>query len=90
MDRRKYLIKVLLVDNEIYRVDLEECGPGDMEKDLGRFIAFFLTYDPPYTEWKMSVSSSIKKFCRDTAVIDISKVELETNRELERMAERRK
>ena len=80
----------LFTTDGVCRVDLEECRPGDIEEDLGKFIAFFLTYDPPYTEWKMSASSSIRKFCRDTSGIDISRVELETSRELDRMAERRR
>jgi len=38
---------------EIYRVDLESVTRGHKEEDVGRICAFYLTYDPPFTECKM-------------------------------------
>ncbi len=53
-------------------IDYENVKPGDIEEDLGRIIAFALTYDPPYTEWKqrfagrfISHSVSILKVSED-------------------------
>jgi hypothetical protein len=74
----------------VYRVDFEDCCEGKVEEDMGKFIAFFLTYDPSFTAWKKSVSESIKSYCKDTMDINISRVDQEIEMELVRMAERRK
>jgi hypothetical protein len=80
----------LLYGGEVCRVDLEECREGIVEEDMGKFIAFFLTYDPPFTEWKRSAADSMKSFCRDIIDADISTIDREIKKELVRMAARRK
>ena len=40
-------------------IDYESIKPCELEADLGRIIAFALTYDPPFTEWKQRFA---KKF----------------------------
>jgi len=86
MNHRNFLIYGL----EVCRVDLEECREGAVEEDIGKFIAFFLTYDPAFTEWKRSVAGSIKSFCRHRMDADISTIDREIKKELERMTVRRK
>lgn len=40
-------------EDECCGVDFEDASvPGDKEKDLGRIIAFAVTYDPPFTDAK--------------------------------------
>ncbi|MCG9480050.1 MAG: hypothetical protein K9H14_07580 [Actinomycetia bacterium] len=73
-----------------YRVDLEDCRQGRVEEDLGRFIAFFLTYQPVYTEWKQSQCRMIKQYCIENLDVDMGLVESETERELIQMKKRRK
>jgi tRNA A-37 threonylcarbamoyl transferase component Bud32 len=80
----------LLPGKKVCRVDFEDCRLGIVEEDMGKFIAFFLTYNPSFTEWKRSVSESIKSYCRDTMDIDISRIDWEIEKELKKMAERRK
>jgi len=79
----------LLAGGDIFRVDLEECRAGLLEEDMGKFMAFFLTYDPPFTTWKRSVSESMKSLCRDIMDMDITRIELEIKKELIRMDKRR-
>ncbi|MDZ7837613.1 MAG: hypothetical protein U5N58_06485 [Actinomycetota bacterium] len=80
----------LLGPDGVYRVDLEDCRQGRVEEDLGRFIAFFLTYQPAYTEWKQSQCRMIKEYCRDNLDVDMGLVETEIERELIQMKKRRK
>lgn len=80
----------LPADGKIYRVDLEDCTEGAVEQDFGRFIAFFLTYDPQYSTWKRSKAAEIKKYLRHSLALDLDKVELETQKEITRMEKRRK
>ena len=43
-------------DNKCYSIDFEdECAAGDREEDMGRMIAFAVTYEPPF--------STAKKHC---------------------------
>ncbi len=80
----------LFYSGEVCRVDLEECREGIVEEDIGKFIAFLLTYDPAFTEWKMSAADYMKSFCRDIMDADISTIDREIKKELVRMAARRK
>jgi hypothetical protein len=82
---RNFLIK----DGILYRVDFEDCGPGALEQDFGRFIAFLLTYDPSFTGWKLNTSKIIKKFCEGAFNIDLKKIEIEIKLELKAMEQRR-
>ena len=79
----------LLPGRKIYRVDFEDCQPGTVEEDFGKFIAFFLTYRPSFTFWKLCISESIKNFCRISLNLDMDRINLELDRELESMKKRR-
>lgn len=80
----------LLPDEKVCRVDFEDCQEGAVEEDMGKFIAFLLTYDPPFTSWKKSLTESMKSYCSDNMDVDISVIGREIEDELARMAERRK
>ncbi len=79
----------LLPGKKIYRVDFEDCRPGTVEEDFGKFIAFFLTYKPSFTFWKLCISECIKNFCRISLGLDTGMINLEIDRELESMRKRR-
>jgi hypothetical protein len=93
--KKSYVLKDLNFRNFLfnagilYRVDFEDCGPGALEQDFGRFIAFLLTYDPSFTGWKLNTSKIIKKICADSFNIDLRKIEKETSLELKSMKQRR-
>ncbi|MBN1299363.1 MAG: hypothetical protein JW997_06735 [Actinobacteria bacterium] len=80
----------ILKDNEVFRIDFEDCSRGMAEEDFSRFIAFFLTYEPSFTEWKKSVSGLIKKMCSDEMGLSIDNVEKGIELEFKDMHKRRK
>lgn len=45
----------LLFDNVVYGLDFECCSVGRVEEDLGKIIAFMLTYNPAFTAWKVEL-----------------------------------
>ena len=75
---------------KIYRLDFEDWGKGCIEKDLGKLIAFILTYDPMFTEWKIKLSGYVKKYIVEELKVNSSDLETEIEMELEEMASRRK
>jgi len=80
----------LLPKGTVCRVDFEDCREGAVEEDMGKFIAFFLTYDPAFTAWKRSVSESIKAYCSNNMDVDTYVIDREVEKELGRMVQRRK
>jgi len=79
----------LIADRKIYRVDFEDCRSGCVEEDIGKFIAFFITYDPAFTPWKKTVAEYMKYFCTDNMAVSREKIDIEIGAELQRMKERR-
>lgn len=43
----------LLFDNEIWGIDFEVSKRGGVEEDIGRLIAFIITYDPKFSKVKL-------------------------------------
>lgn len=43
----------ILKDNKIFGIDFELSGKGDIEMDIGKLIAYIVSYDPVATEWKI-------------------------------------
>ena len=52
----------LINNNKIYGIDFELCEEGKIETDIGKMIAYIITYDPIATDWKF-------KFINDFAHI---------------------
>jgi len=62
-------------------IDYESVKLGEIEEDLGRIIAFALTYDPPFTEWKQRFA---KKFIeRTVTLLNASEEKINRHKELE-------
>lgn len=62
-------------------IDFESVKPGEIEEDLGRIIAFALTYDPPFTEWKQRF---VEKFIDTTVMLmNLSEEKISSYKELE-------
>lgn len=76
--------------DKIYRVDFEDCNKGQVEEDIGKFIAFLLTYDPPFTEWKLKASDEIRQYCVKNFNLDLQRINIEVEKELDLMKSRRK
>jgi tRNA A-37 threonylcarbamoyl transferase component Bud32 len=86
MNHRNFLLPA----GKVCRVDFEDCCEGKVEEDLGKFIAFFLTYDPSFTTWKRSTAESMKSYCMDNMDVDIPRIDREIEKELGSMIKRRK
>ena len=52
----------LVNNNKVYGIDFELCKEGRIEADIGKMIAYIITYDPVATDWKF-------KFINDFAHI---------------------
>jgi len=73
----------ILAKDGLYRIDLESCIPGRIEKDLGRFIAYILTYNPVFTSYKERIARSlIDHLATQTGRLDINEVLKEIKEEL--------
>lgn len=42
----------ILKDDKIFGIDFELCKPGNIESDVGKFVAYVITNEPMATEWK--------------------------------------
>jgi len=43
----------ILNNEKIYGIDFEDCRIGKKEEDMGKLCAYFLTYNPSFTDWKI-------------------------------------
>jgi len=79
----------LVVKNNIYGVDFEDCGEGHIEEDAGKFCAYMLTYLPPFTPWKITAAREFFNRFVSKLGLDEETVEEEIRRELEAIEARR-
>ena len=92
---RGYILKDINLRNfiykrdELYRIDFEDCIPGYVEEDLGKLFAFILTYDPVFTDWKISRVKNLFKYLSDEYAADIDIVRSEMKKELISIENRR-
>ncbi|MDY0236281.1 MAG: RIO1 family regulatory kinase/ATPase [Gudongella sp.] len=86
MNFRNFIVK----NNRIYRIDFEEVGFGKKEADVGKLLAFGLTYNPEHTEWKKQFEKAFVVEIQKRGLYDMESVIAEKNLELERIKERRK
>lgn len=82
---RNFIIK----NNEIYGIDFEQSQPGKIEVDLGKIIAYALTYDPAMTEWKISFADKLVNVLSNELSIDNRLINLSKEKEIELLFERR-
>jgi len=70
-------------------VDFEEPCYGKKEVDVGKLIAFVLTYEPKYTEFKTTFANMLVDEFIDRFDVDKNAIEYEKNIELAQMQARR-
>ena len=73
----------------IWGIDFEEKTNGEIEQDIGRLIAFILTYDPPGTPTKILFADKLMEKSGQILKADLAKVCLYRDTELAAMALRR-
>jgi tRNA A-37 threonylcarbamoyl transferase component Bud32 len=76
-------------NDRIWRIDFEDCSEGRAEEDFGRFLAFILTYDPVFTEWKISEVKKLLEYISVRFESDINMVTAELRKELLSIEKRR-
>lgn len=76
-------------DGAWWGVDFEETLTGRAEQDVGRLIAFILTYDPPDTAVKRRFSSAFKFAMMAAMPLDAAEIDRQYAREIEAMRDRR-
>jgi tRNA A-37 threonylcarbamoyl transferase component Bud32 len=76
-------------DDRIWRIDFEDCSEGRVEEDFGRLLAFILTYDPVFTEWKISEVKKLLEYISARFGSDINMVTAELMKELQSIEKRR-
>lgn len=55
----------LVSNDEIYGVDFEDVGGGCIEQDISGIILYILTYDPPYTQWKIGFAQKFYQYSQE-------------------------
>jgi len=92
---RSYILKdinlrnFIYKGNQLYRIDFEDCAPGYIEEDLGKLFAFILTYDPVFTDWKISRVRNLFKYLSEKYSADTSSIRSEMEKEFISMEVRR-
>lgn len=69
-------------ENELYRIDFEDCAPGYIEEDIGKLFAFILTYDPVFTGWKILKIMNLFKYLSEKYSVPAGDIRAEMKREL--------
>jgi len=80
----------LFFDNECWGIDFENAVYGTIEEDIGRLLAFVITYDPPGTSVKNALVTSLIKEAERMLGIDITQVYHFRDLEIQAMHQRRK
>lgn len=86
MNFRNFILK----EGRIYRIDFEEVTFGKKESDIGKLLAFGLTYNPKETEWKKDFEKDFIKQMENSGLYDVERVIAERDLELEKIKKRRK
>lgn len=79
----------IIHDDEIYGIDFELCRKGKIERDAGRISAYLLTYEPPFTPWKISFRNKVNETLSKEFDIDIQNILTEEDKEIKSMEKRR-
>ncbi|MEL7646900.1 MAG: hypothetical protein AAGU76_02345 [Sedimentibacter sp.] len=79
----------IIHDDEIYGIDFELCSKGRIERDAGRIAAYILTYEPPFTPWKVSFRNIAVKTLAKELNLDVLNILSEEDKEIRSMEIRR-
>jgi len=71
-------------------IDYENVKPGEIEEDLGRMMAFALTYDPVFTDWKFGFVAEFIERAVKFLKADKAKMLFYAEKEFEAMNVRRR
>jgi tRNA A-37 threonylcarbamoyl transferase component Bud32 len=82
-------LRNFLVGYKLYGIDFEDCREGAVEEDMGRLMAFIVTYEPAFTHFKMDFARQIYYALEKRVLLDKDRVMSEVEREFDAMRARR-
>ena len=80
---------LVLENNEIYGIDFETVGSGEIIEDLGKICAYILTYNPTFTNYKYKIISFLEQEMVSIFNIDINRLTEEKIKQLTNLKIRR-
>lgn len=83
---RNFIIK----NGEIYGIDFELSCEGKIESDLGKIVAYAITYNPIMTEWKLKFADELINALEIELKVNKKLIIEEKEKELKKIIERRK
>lgn len=83
---RNFIIK----NGKIYGIDFEKSCEGKIESDLGKIVAYALTYNPIMTEWKLKFADELINMLSIELKVNKKLIIKEKEKELKKIIERRK
>jgi tRNA A-37 threonylcarbamoyl transferase component Bud32 len=82
-------LRNFLVGYKLYGIDFEDCREGYIEEDMGRLLAFIVTYLPAFTPFKIKFAEEVYCAMEGQAHLDRDLVAAEVLKELDAIRERR-
>lgn len=82
-------LRNFLVGYKLYGIDFEECREGAYEEDLGRLLAFIVTYAPAFTPYKIEFAREVYNALGRRLDLDRDRVMAETAKEFDAIRDRR-
>ncbi|MDD2574537.1 MAG: hypothetical protein WCS98_07555 [Bacillota bacterium] len=82
-------LRNFLVGYKLYGIDFEECREGAVEEDMGRLMAFIVTYQPAFTTYKTRFAREVYSALDSRMSLDRDRVMVELLKELDAIRERR-
>jgi len=82
---RNFIIR----DNTIWGLDFEDCVQGRKERDIGRICAFAVSYNPPFSRWKINMVKIFLQMSLNSFDLNIMEIEKAFWEELKAIEKRR-
>jgi predicted Ser/Thr protein kinase len=82
-------LRNFLVGYKLYGIDFEDCREGAYEEDLGRLLAFIVTYAPAFTPYKIEFAKEVYNALGRRLALDRDRVMVEMLKEFDAIRERR-
>ena len=80
---------LVLDNNEIYGIDFETVGSGEIIEDLGKICAYILTYNPTFTNYKYNIISFLEQQMVSIFNVNINRITEEKIKQLTNLKIRR-
>ncbi len=82
-------LRNFLIDFKLYGIDFENCREGYVEEDIGRLMAFIVTYEPAFTDFKVQFAQEIYNAVQSRLPVDRDRVKEEILKEFHAIERRR-